>query len=93
MMIRCLVMRWRNGRLFWFADAQWERIAPLLSTDMRGKAHLDDRRVLSGIVYALRCGGRWADCAEVYGSNKARRLGRDLQRAGRRRRCAGPAVH
>jgi mannitol 2-dehydrogenase len=55
---------------FWFSDAQWERIAPLLPTDVRGKKRVDDRRVLSGIVHALRCGGRWADCADVYGPKK-----------------------
>ena len=47
---------------FWFSDAQWARIEPLLPTDVRGKPRVDDRRVLSGIVHALRCGGRWADC-------------------------------
>ena len=32
---------------------------------------VDDRRVLSGIVHALRNGGRWADCPrEVYGPKK-----------------------
>jgi mannitol 2-dehydrogenase len=46
------------------------RIAPLLPTDVRGKKRVDDRRVLSGIVHALRCGGRWADCADVYGPKK-----------------------
>lgn len=55
---------------FWFSDAQWERIAPLLPSDVRGKKRVDDRRVLSGIVHALRCGGRWADCADVYGPKK-----------------------
>ncbi|WP_422038441.1 IS5 family transposase [Rhizobium sp. PP-CC-3G-465] len=55
---------------FWFSDAQWERIEPLLPTDVRGKPRVDDRRVLSGIVHALRCGGRWADCADVYGPKK-----------------------
>ena len=35
--------------------------------DVRGKKRVDDRRVLSGIVHALKCGGRWADCADVYG--------------------------
>lgn len=55
---------------FWFSDAQWARIAPLLPTDVRGKPRVDDRRVLSGIVHALRCGGRWADCADVYGAKK-----------------------
>ena len=47
---------------FWFSDAQWARIGPLLPTDTRGMARVDDRRVLSGIVHALRNGGRWADC-------------------------------
>ena len=55
---------------FWFSDAQWERIAPLLPTDVRGMKRVDDRRVLSGIVHALKCGGRWADCADVYGPRK-----------------------
>jgi transposase len=55
---------------FWFSDAQWERIKPLLPTDVRGKPRVDDRWVLSGIVHALRCGGRWADCADVYGPKK-----------------------
>ena len=55
---------------FWFSDAQWARIEPLLPTNVRGKARVDDRRVLSGIVHALRCGGRWVDCADVYGPKK-----------------------
>nr|WP_141652470.1 IS5 family transposase [Rhizobium grahamii] len=55
---------------FWFSDAQWDRIAPLLPTDVRGMKRVDDRRVLSGIVHALRSGGRWADCADVYGPKK-----------------------
>lgn len=55
---------------FWFSDAQWSRLEPLLPTDVRGRKQVDDRRVLSGIVHALRCGGRWADCADVYGPKK-----------------------
>lgn len=55
---------------FWFSDAQWARIEPLLPANVRGKRRVDDRRVLSGIVHALRCGGRWADCADVYGPKK-----------------------
>jgi|TARA_B100000315_G_C14386412_1_gene499846 mannitol 2-dehydrogenase len=56
---------------FWFSDAQWARIAPLLPTGTRGKERVDDRRVLSGIVHALKNGGRWADCPrEVYGPKK-----------------------
>ncbi len=56
---------------FWFSDAQWERIEPLLPANVRGKRRVDDRRVLSGIVHALKCGGRWADCPrEIYGPKK-----------------------
>ena len=56
---------------FWFSDAQWERIAPLLPMDVRGMDRVDDRRVLSGIVHALKHGGRWADCPrDVYGPKK-----------------------
>ena len=33
----------------------------------------DDRRVLSGVVHALKSGGRWGDCPEhVYDSNALR---------------------
>lgn len=55
---------------FWFSDGQWDRIAPLLPTNTRGKKRVDDRRVLSGIVQALKSGGRWADCPPVYGPKK-----------------------
>ena len=55
---------------FWFSDSQQARIAPLLPTDVRGKKRVDDRRVPSGIVHALRRGGRRADCADIHGPKK-----------------------
>jgi transposase len=56
---------------FWFSDEQWARIEPLLPTDTRGMARVDDRRVLSGIIHALKNGGRWTDCPrEIYGPKK-----------------------
>jgi mannitol 2-dehydrogenase len=59
------------GDFFWFSDEQWARIEPLLPTDVRGMKRVDDRRVLSGIVHALKSGGRWGDCPEhVYGPKK-----------------------
>jgi transposase len=56
--------------LFWFSDEQWARIEPLLPNKSRGVPRVDDRRVLSGIVHALRCGGRWSDCPPEYGPRK-----------------------
>ena len=42
-----------------------------LPNDTRGMPRVDDRRVLSGIVHALKSGGRWGDCPEyVYGPKK-----------------------
>ena len=59
------------ANFFWFSDEQWARIEPLLPTDTRGMPRVDDRRVLSGIVHALKSGGRWSDCPEhVYGPKK-----------------------
>ena len=56
---------------FWFSDEQWARIEPLLPNDKRGMPRVDDRRVLSGIVHALKSGGRWDDFPEhVYDPKK-----------------------
>lgn len=46
---------------FWLTDAQFSKIAPHLPTDTRGKARVDDRRVISGIIQVLKSGGRWVD--------------------------------
>ena len=56
--------------LFWFTDAQWARIEPLLPQNTRGLKRVDDRRVLSGIVHVLKSGGRWADAPREYGPKK-----------------------
>lgn len=55
---------------FWLTEAQFERLAPLLPTDTRGKPRVDDRRVISGIVHVLKSGGRWVDAPDVYGPRK-----------------------
>jgi mannitol 2-dehydrogenase len=56
--------------LFWFTDAQWSRIAPLLPRNTRGMKRVDDRRVISGIVHVLKSGGRWSDAPADYGPKK-----------------------
>ena len=35
-----------------------------------GKARVDDRRVISGIVHVLKSGGRWIDAPPEYGPKK-----------------------
>ena len=55
---------------FWLTDAQFSKIAPHLPTDTRGKARVDDRRVISGIIHVLNSGGRWIDAPPDYGPKK-----------------------
>ena len=55
---------------FWLSDAQLAKIAPHLPTGTRGKARVDDRRVISGIIHVLKSGGRWVDAPAVYGPRK-----------------------
>lgn len=55
--------------LFWLSDAQMARIAPHFPRS-RGKARVDDQRVLSGIVHVLRNGLRWRDAPATYGPHK-----------------------
>ena len=53
--------------LFWLNDEQWRQIEPHLPKDVRGKARVDDRRVISGIVHVIKSGCRWCDCPPEYG--------------------------
>jgi transposase len=55
---------------FWLSDEQWSSIEPFLPTDVRGKARVDDRRVISGIVFVIKSGCRWCDCPAEYGPAK-----------------------
>ena len=49
---------------FWLSDEQVERLAPYFPRS-RGKARVDDRRVLSGILHVQRNGLRWCDAPSV----------------------------
>lgn len=59
-----------NRDHFGLMDAQFARLEPLLPTDTRGVARVDDRRVTSGIVHVLKSGGRWVDAPDIYGPRK-----------------------
>ena len=53
--------------LLWLSDEAWAAIEPHLPKNQAGARHFDDRRVISGFIHMLRCGGRWADCPSEYG--------------------------
>jgi len=52
------------------SEAQMRRLAPLWPADTRGKARVDDRRVMSGIVRVLRSGCPWRHAPREYGPPK-----------------------
>lgn len=52
---------------FWLSDRAWAAIEPLLPQNQPGARRVDDRRVISGIIFVLRSGCRWKDCPAVYG--------------------------
>ncbi|WP_323008237.1 IS5 family transposase [Paracoccus sp. (in: a-proteobacteria)] len=55
--------------LFWLSDAQMARLEPYFPKS-HGKPRVDDRRVLSGIIFVNRNGLRWRDAPAEYGPHK-----------------------
>ena len=57
------------GEQFWLTEAQLARMMPFFPKS-RGRKRVDDRRVLSGIIYIQRNGLMWKDAPEIYGPHK-----------------------
>ena len=57
------------SNLFWLTDEQMERLKPFFPKS-HGKPRVDDRRVLSGIIFINRNGLRWCDAPKEYGPPK-----------------------
>jgi len=55
--------------LYWPTDEQMARLQPFFPKS-HGKPRVDDRRVLSGIVFVNRNGLRWCDAPSAYGPHK-----------------------
>ena len=51
---------------FWPTAEQFSKIKPLLPNKPRGVPRVDDRRVLSGIIFCLQRGYRWSDVPSEY---------------------------
>ena len=52
--------------LFWLTDEQMARLQPFFPKS-HGRPRVDDRRVLSGIIFINRNGLRWRDAPREYG--------------------------
>ena len=57
------------SNLFWLTDEQMARLRPFFLKS-HGKPRVDDRRVLSGIIFVNRNGLRWRDAPREYGPAK-----------------------
>ncbi len=57
------------GDLFLLSERQMARISPYFPL-AHGVPQVDDRRVVSGIVYVIRNGLQWKDAPQGYGPHK-----------------------
>jgi transposase len=55
--------------LIWLSDAQMQEIAPYFPLS-HGVPRVDDRRIVSGIIFVIRNGLRWRDAPKDYGPHK-----------------------
>ena len=55
--------------LFWLSKAQMRRIEPYFPLS-HGVPRVDDRRIVSGIIFVIRNGLRWRDAPREYGPHK-----------------------
>src|ERR1700755_629870 len=57
------------SKLFLLSEPQMARISPAFPRS-HVKPRVDDRRVISGIIYVIRNGLRWKDAPQAYGPHK-----------------------
>ena len=55
--------------LYWLSDTQMAKLEPFFPKS-HGKPRVDDRRVMSGIIFINRNGLRWRDAPKEYGPHK-----------------------
>ena len=87
------------SNLFWLTEAQRERLKPFFPRS-HGVPRVDDRRVLSGIIFVNRNGLRWRVvdlCAWILTEFQLvvtrQTLSRELRRMGYRKLSARPRHH
>lgn len=58
--------RYPMRTLFYLSESQLERIKPFFPRS-HGAPRVDDRRVVSGIIYVIKHGLQWKDAPDEYG--------------------------
>jgi transposase len=57
------------SEVFWLTRAQLVKMKPYFPVS-HGIGRVDDRRVISGIIYVIKNGLQWKDAPKVYGPHK-----------------------
>lgn len=57
------------SHLIWLSPAQMRRIEPYFPLS-HGVPRVDDRRIVSGIIFVIKNGLRWRDAPKEYGPHK-----------------------
>ena len=55
------------SRTFYLSDNQWAAIQPHLPQYKGHRPRVNDRKIISGIIYVLQSGCRWRDAPPQYG--------------------------
>jgi putative transposase len=70
-----MLIQWRceggiaMSDLIWLTEAQMRKIEPYFPLS-HGIPRVDDRRIISGIIFVIRNGLRWRDAPTEYGPSK-----------------------
>jgi transposase len=59
-----------GGYPFYINDMVWSKLQGLLPKVRRGRRRVNDRRIISGIVYILQSGVMWRQAPAIYGPHK-----------------------
>ena len=59
-----------GGYPFYMNEMAWSKLRGLLPKMKRGRRRINDRRIISGIVYVLQSGVMWRQAPAIYGPHK-----------------------
>lgn len=68
--------------LFWLSDEAWAAIEPHLPKNQPGARRVNDRRVISSILYVLKVGCRWSAARPSTGLRRRSTIGLTAGRTG-----------
>lgn len=59
-----------GGYPFYLNDKAWSKLKDLLPVVKRGRRRVNDRKIISGIIFVLQSGTMWRHAPAIYGPHK-----------------------